>query len=270
MDFVCPKCKGKLNIVGASARCEAGHSFDRARAGYYNLLLGAGGGAHGDNREMVEARSAFLDRGFYAPLAAKVAEVACAHLSAGGLVLDAGCGEGYYTDAVERAIAKRDGGSRVVGFDISRDAVKRAAKRNGSISLAVASSYDMPLGTGEIDLLLNVFSPMAIEETKRVLKVGGVFIFVYPDVEHLFELKAAVYDTPYKNVPKEPALDGFRLLSDEGLEFLMNLDGQEDVLSLFMMTPYAYRTGAAERERLYALESLECRAQFRIAVYERL
>ncbi len=270
MDFVCPKCKEKLNIVGTGARCVNGHSYDRARAGYYNLLLGSGGGAHGDNREMVEARRAFLDRGFYEPLAVRLAGIVCERLPVGGLLLDAGCGEGYYTDAVERALRERGGVSRVAGFDISRDAVKHAARRNKDISLAVASSYDMPLGTGEVDLVLNVFSPMAVEETKRVMKAGGVFVFAYPDVDHLFELKAAIYNTPYKNEPKEPTLEGFRLVSDERLEFLMSLDGCEDVRALFMMTPYAYRTGAVERERLFGLQSLKCRAQFRIAVYEKL
>ena len=60
MDFACPKCKGALMLLGNTKKCENGHSYDRAKAGYYNLLLGAGGGTHGDNAEMVEARRAFL------------------------------------------------------------------------------------------------------------------------------------------------------------------------------------------------------------------
>jgi 23S rRNA (guanine745-N1)-methyltransferase len=114
-------------------------------------------------------------------------------------VLDSGSGEGYYTDLVERAVFERDGTSFVSGFDISKEAVKRAAKKNPRIEYAVASSYEMPIADGAADTLYNVFSPLAIEESARVLKQGGRFIMVIPDEEHLFELKAAVYDTPYKN-----------------------------------------------------------------------
>jgi 23S rRNA (guanine745-N1)-methyltransferase len=57
MIFVCPKCKEKLNICDTGAAvCPNRHSYDRAKEGYYNLLLSRGGGTHGDNAEMVEAR----------------------------------------------------------------------------------------------------------------------------------------------------------------------------------------------------------------------
>ena len=73
MDFACPKCKRAMTLVGNSKKCENNHSYDRAKAGYYNLLLGVGGGTHGDNTEMVEARRAFLSRGYYEPLARRIA-----------------------------------------------------------------------------------------------------------------------------------------------------------------------------------------------------
>ena len=177
MKFVCPKCHRQLNITDGCARCDGGHSYDRARAGYYNLLLDNAGGTHGDNRDMVEARRVFLSRGYYKPLADRMAQLSLKYTEPCGCLLDAGCGEGYYTDAVERAILERDGESCVLAFDISRDAVKYAAKRNRRPSFAVASSYDIPLLDGAVDTVINVFSPMAVEETKRVLKSGGVFIF---------------------------------------------------------------------------------------------
>ena len=65
MDFVCPICGGELAVCDSLIkRCPLGHSFDRARAGYYNLLPSGSGGVHGDNAEMVSSRRAFLSLGF--------------------------------------------------------------------------------------------------------------------------------------------------------------------------------------------------------------
>ena len=66
--YICPKCKAPLIIGDRTAKCAAGHCYDRAKEGYFNLLLTSVGGTHGDNKEMIEARRAFLDAGYYAPL----------------------------------------------------------------------------------------------------------------------------------------------------------------------------------------------------------
>ena len=273
MDFVCPKCKGPLSVTpSGTARCPLGHSFDRGRVGgggYYNLLLQSGGGTHGDNREMVFARRGFLSRDYYRPLATAVGELCLANSGPNPRVLDAGCGEGYYTDTVERALASRDGVSRVMAFDISRDAVRSTARRNPRISLAVAGSYDMPVADGSVDLLINTFSPLALSEVVRVLAQDGVFIFVYPGEEHLFELKSVIYDTPYKNKPEDTALVGLRCLETRRLTYKMQLPDNGAVSDLFMMTPYAYRTSSIGRERVGALESLDCTADFYIGIYQK-
>lgn len=270
MDFVCPKCKGELVLDTNTKKCKNNHSYDRAKAGYYNLLLGAGGGTHGDNAEMVLARREFLSRGYYAPLANRLADLVCAHTAAGGCVLDAGCGEGYYTDKVETGLRDRDGDSNVLAFDISRDAVKYAAKRNRAVSLAVASSYDMPVADGSVDTLFNVFSPLATDEVRRVLKVGGRFIMAYPGADHLFGLKSVIYKTPYKNEPQDTSVDGFRLVSHETLSYNIKLDTDGDVRALFMMTPYAYRTSKEDRERVLSLSEVSTEVEFIIDVYEKI
>ncbi len=270
MDFACPKCKGELVLVGNTKKCNNNHCFDKAKAGYFNLLLGVGGGTHGDNAEMVEARRAFLSSGHYEPLADKLSSAVLSRSNTGDCILDAGCGEGYYTDKVERSLRARDGKSCVLAFDISRDAVKYAAKRNRDISLAVATSYDMPLSDGSVDVIFNAFSPLAIDEVRRVLRTGGSFVMVYPGREHLFGLKSVIYKTPYKNEPEETEIDGFRLVSHDILSYDLKLDTPEDIRSLFMMTPYAYRTSKEDRERVLSLSEVTTTVEFVIDVYEKI
>ena len=270
MNFICPKCKGALTVTdGGVAKCSLGHSYDRAKEGYYNLLLSSVGGTHGDNREMVMARRAFLDTGAYMPLARRVAELAAEHTPDGGLLLDCGCGEGFYTHIINETAKNANKTLHIHGFDISKDAVRLAAKRDRDLSLAVASSYDLPIADSTFDTATNVFSPLALEETLRVLRAGGVFIMAIPAERHLFGLKSVLYDTPYLNEVEPDELRGFELISREKIAYDRTLDTPEKINALFMMTPYAYRTPTAGRARLDALTSLTTEIEFYLFTYKK-
>ncbi len=268
MVFVCPKCLRKLNITDkGTAVCDKGHSYDRSRYGYYNLLLSERGGTHGDNKEMICARREFLSRGFYEPLASEVALACSSLLPKGGVLLDAGCGEGYYTERVRKSLD--DKSVRIAVFDISKDAVRAAARRGCADEYAVAGSYHMPIEGESVDLVLNTFSPLAAEETLRVLKPGGYFVMAIPAEEHLFGLKAAVYDVPYKNKPESTELEGFTLVSQKEVKYSIKLDTESDIRSLFMMTPYAYRTSKSGRDKILSLKELVTDAHFLILAYKK-
>ena len=268
MNFVCPKCRLPLTVCeGGAAKCPSNHSYDKARAGYYNLLLSSVGGTHGDNREMVEARRDFLDTGAYKPLADKICELVHTYLS-GKRILDIGCGEGYYTDIIEKSLTGT--GVSISAFDISREAVKYASRRNKSIELAVASAYHMPTLDGSFDMAVNMFSPLAPGEILRTLRPGGIFVMAIPGENHLYGLKSVTYKTPYKNEVADPTLSGFELLSTERVSYNLRLTEGEKIKSLFMMTPYAYRTKKEDRERVLSLDFLETEVEFLIFVYRKL
>ena len=270
MKFVCPKCMAPLTVLpDKRAACPAGHSYDRSREGYYNLLLGSGRSTHGDNREMVDARRAFLDTGAYMPLAKRVADTALKVMPEGGVLLDVGCGEGYYTDIIESRLSESERSAVVMGFDISKDAVRLAAKRNKNLSLAVASAYSIPVADNSADVVTNIFSPLAREEICRALRPGGKFIMAIPDENHLFGLKSAIYSTPYKNEVGDTFIEGFKLLSQERIAYTLSLTSADEIRALFMMTPYAYRTGREERERMLSLNSVETEIEFILFVYEK-
>lgn len=268
MNFVCPKCRLPLTLCGGgAAKCPANHSYDKARAGYYNLLLSSVGGTHGDNREMVEARRDFLDTGAYKPLADKLCELVHTYLS-GKRILDIGCGEGYYTDIIEKSVTGM--GAEISAFDISREAVIYAARRNKRLELAVASAYHMPTADGSFDMAVNMFSPLAPDEILRTLRPGGIFIMAIPGENHLYGLKSVTYKTPYKNEVADPTLSGFELLSTERVSYSLELTGREKIKSLFMMTPYAYRTKKEDKERVLSLDSLNTEVEFVVFVYKKV
>ena len=83
-------------------------------------------------------------------------------------------------------------------------------------------------------------------------------------------LKGAIYDNPIENEPTDGAPDGFRIIASERLAYEVTVDGNDAVNELFMMTPYAYRTGRLERERLSLLSSVNTEIEFHIDVYGKL
>ena len=129
MIFRCPICGEEFEEIGKSFVCKKNHLFDISSSGYVNLLPvhKANSKAPGDSEEMVSARRNFLSKGYYEPLMRGIIELISSRLPRSGIILDCGCGEGYYTVAMAEAFSER--GANVYGVDISKTAVKKAAKR---------------------------------------------------------------------------------------------------------------------------------------------
>lgn len=262
--FCCPICGGTLAREEKRCACPAGHSFDLAREGYVNLLPAnrQHSKAPGDDRDMTAARTRFLDGGWYSPLRTALVELAEKALPPGGALLDAGCGEGWYTSALAEMAGKK--GGRTAGADLSKPAVKKAARRCPEAEIAVASVYHLPVAEGLVDVLTDCFSPLAAEEFARVIRPGGVFLYVVPGPRHLWELKELLYESPYENEEKEEEYPGFALEGITAVESRFTLTEREDILALFGMTPYAWKTPKEAVERLERTQALTVTAQFRI------
>jgi len=270
--FCCPLCGGRLTEEPPSLRCPAGHCFDRAREGYVHLLpVGQKHSrAPGDDKGMVAARRAFLDRGWYAPLREALCRLAVELTGPAPAVLDAGCGEGYYTGGVHRALLRAGKAPRTAGVDISKFSLQKAARRYPEVEFAVASSYRLPAADGCAALLLDVFSPLALDEFRRVLAPGSAFCYVVPAARHLWELKEVLYDRPYPNEEKETPYEGFAYDRIVPVSRTIRLSSREDIRALFRMTPYYWKTPRAGAERLEQLETLEVETSFRIHVFRRM
>lgn len=270
--FRCPNCGRPLAREPHRLACPAGHSFDLAKSGYVNLLLshGAGPKHHGDDKRMVKARSTFLQKGHYAPMRQELLRQGLAAASENMVVLDAGCGEGYYTAALAELLRQQGLCPHVAGIDISKEALQEAAKRDRQSEYAVASCFHLPVGDGSVDLLLSVFAPYCGEEFLRVLRPGGSFLMVIPLENHLYGLKQAIYEKPYRNEVKPYDLPGFRLEECRELRYQITLHGQEEIESLFMMTPYYYKTGAADQQKLLTKTTLTTPAEFAVLRYKKI
>ncbi|WP_343074517.1 putative RNA methyltransferase [Nakamurella aerolata] len=125
--FRCPVCDGAFSPrAGRTLACPLGHALDVAREGYVNLVTAQAKKSKdpGYNVQLMQSRHAFFGTGGYEPAARAIAELMSTALPAGGRVLDAGCGEGYYL-RVLREVAP---GLDIVGTDLSRSGMRMAAR----------------------------------------------------------------------------------------------------------------------------------------------
>ena len=225
--FTCPLCASPLDRAERSYTCPNGHCFDVAKEGYVHLLPAnkKHSKSPGDDKGMVTARNQFLSRGYYAPLRDALCALALKYTGPQVSVLDSGCGEGYYTAGIHAALTGAGREVRLTGIDLSKPSVRLAAKRVPAGEFAVASAYHLPVADRSVDLLLNCFSPLALEEFRRVLRPGGLFLYVVPAANHLWELKQVLYDTPYPNQEQDIPYVGFSYLEVVPVDSLMEVAG---------------------------------------------
>ena len=269
--FRCPICRAPLTREERRYVCPQNHSFDLAAAGHTHLL--PSNKMHslnpGDDKAMAAARNRFLSGGYYAPLARRLAELALVYTPAAPTIFDSGCGEGYYTAGILHALQADGRAPRMAGIDISKECLRRAAKRERGIEFAVASAYDLPFADESGDFLLNCFSPLALSEFRRVLKPGGVFAYVVPGARHLYEMKEILYEEPYENEEKETPYEGFSYLGIEPVDERIHLPDPETVRDLFTMTPYFWKTPREGRERLEQKPELDVTISFRVHLFRK-
>ncbi len=268
--LICPVCSRPLKIEETCARCEAGHNFDRAKEGYFNFLMSSSAGGHGDDKAMLQSRRCFLEKGFYGHLLSALKEICLERFSDGCTLIDAGCGEGYYTDAICKALSEQVKDVHFFAFDIAKDAAKMVSRKMGkSATVFVSSAYRMPFKTGCADGILSFFAPFARQEYLRVLKPGGFLIRAYPLENHLFALKKAVYENPMKNEGVSEAGEGWSSVEEITVKKSLELTSNEDITALFGMTPYAHKTSLQDRKKLDGLDRLCVETEFGISIYQK-
>tara|TARA_R110001592_G_scaffold237306_3_gene496148 strand:+ start:48413 stop:49213 length:801 start_codon:yes stop_codon:yes gene_type:complete len=256
-----------------SYACENKHSFDIAKQGYINLLPVNQKKSKdpGDNEMMIAARRNFLELGFYDPLIEGIKSVISNELrfeTNDIVALDAGCGEGYYS---EKALNNLSGlNTEIVGTDISKYAVKNAAKQYKNNFYFVSSIYNLPVADNSTDLILSVFSPVMAEEFKRVLSAQGAAVVVSPASNHLREMAELIYENfkPHTSNVVDTLSTEFEHTATHRCTFTADIKNAEDVLSLLKMTPYYWSTGIERLENITNKSTLSVTCDFNIDVFK--
>ena len=257
----CPICGNILNRQERCYRCENNHSFDIARQGYVHLLPVQNKRSlnPGDTRQQVLARRRFLEGGFYTPISDALNQLA---QGLEGPVLDAGCGEGYYSSRLGKAL-----NTEVVGVDISKEAVRCAAAKYKNALWLCGTAAHLPVADHSAGLITSLFALTMPEEFKRVLAEDGYYFQVLAAQDHLLGLKSIIYpELKLKEKDSVPTLPGFELVKSVPIRFDFTVEG-EQVQNLLSMTPHVYRISKEGAARLAATQRLSDTASAVLNVY---
>lgn len=184
----CPICHGALLLAGNSLVCEKRHCYDMARQGHVNFVPNQKDSFY--TKALFESRAAVFAAGVFEPVIAALEAAIETYVPAENAVLvDAGCGEGYYAKRVcpQRRMVR-------LGFDLSKEAVRLAARGQKEAFFFAADLKNIPLQDHVADVLLDVFTPANYAEFGRVLKKDGVVMKLAPRSSYLKELRTAAGD----------------------------------------------------------------------------
>lgn len=286
--LICPVCTQALeqSDTGHSVVCANGHLFDYAKQGYLNLLLSQHKKSKhpGDTADMVQARSAFLNSGFYQGIAdflimeclsPLITDITGQHTDNEHFrYCDLACGEGYYTQQIHQYLSATHAPGVIVssGIDISSPAIKAACKRDKRIQWLVASLARSPLADHSQDLVSGLFFHFDLQEIRRILKPGAYFVMVTTGPKHLIELRELIYDRIKPELNKDfsqPECSG-PLEHKHTLHYTekKQLTGQNRILELLAMTPHYWRCKPEKKKQLATCEQLGLTLDIQIDVFQ--
>lgn len=231
----CPLCGGALARKDGSLVCDKRHTYDIARQGYVNFVPGQRDMFY--KKELFEHRAKVFEAGVFAPVVERLTQAIDRYAPhPEPVVLDAGCGEGYYVKQVcpGRTMLR-------AGFDLSKDAVRLAARGQKTASFFAADLKHIPMRDATVDVLLDVFTPANYAEFARVLRPDGVVMKLAPRSGYLQELRAlageqlrhAVYDDGDVERYAHEKMD---VLHQETIRYTLPVS-QETAAHLARMTP---------------------------------
>jgi 23S rRNA (guanine745-N1)-methyltransferase len=276
LNLVCPLDGEILQLSDKQLICCSGHSFDIAHEGYVNLLPVQFKKTKnpGDSKQMVVARRQFLNAGYYAPIAKHLCSYIVQYINTNPnlCVLDAGCGEGYYLEQILRndSVQTVQAEMSLIGLDISKWAIIKAAKRNNRICWIVGSNKSPPVVHGSVDIVICAFGFCNLEVFSQVLKSGGMLILINPASKHLIELRNIIYSKVNETVSKFNCPSNFKPVDERKLVFRTLELPNDQIQNLLLMTPHLFRASYDGKQKLARLDKLSLSVDVRFLVFEKI
>src|SRR5690606_26468439 len=143
--------------------------------------------------------------------------------------------------------------------DISKDALKRAARRSNRIDWLVASGGQLPFLPHSLDMITCLFTNLMPQGFARVLKPGAPVILLNTGSEHLLELRQQIYGEVNRQAfDPVPAMQqhGSQLSGDQPLTYQTQLTSQQAIMDLLLMTPHRWKIRDEALQRLHQLAEL--------------
>jgi 23S rRNA (guanine745-N1)-methyltransferase len=258
----------------------------------------------GDDAAMIQARRRFFDSGAYNPLASKISHLVSRIPTAEGrgsanagqrsgnpVILDCGCGEGYFLGALNKNLnaSLRSGSAGGVappvtpesigraslseradqffGVDISKEAIRCAAKRYKDVNWIVANVMrKLPFADCSMDVILSVLAPRNPEEFARILKPDGALILGVPGPNHLIELRSrlAASAGDFEEKADEAAAKctpHFTETSRDLLSYELTLNSTQ-IADLIQMTPIFWCSSPEAKAEIARLNQLTVTISF--------
>ena len=254
----CPLDSLPLELQDSSLRCPNSHSFDIARQGYVNLLGAQDKRSRdpGDSKAMIAARHSFLEAAYFEPIAERICALVAPHLVEAKLIVDAGCGEGYYLQKLSEALSgSGEPKPGLVGLDISKWALQVAARRFPATWL-VASNRNIPLAAASADLVMDVFGFPDFAAFERLLNPTGMLLRVQAGAKHLLELREVIYPVIKTVATANAEPTGFTRVAHSALQYQIPRLQRTAISQLLQMTPHLHRASSQGKLRAAQLEEL--------------
>lgn len=259
--LACPLDGLALEDHGANWQCAANHHYDLARQGYLNLLPVSQKTSRdpGDTKAMFTARRSAFSSGLFAPAAQALSYQLASRLSPSGdkpaVVLDAGCGEGYYTDHMRAHVTSLSTTIEPVfmGVDISKWGIVAAARLYPQVTWVVGNNKHLPVLPGSVDIITSIFGFETWQPWATLQSAGQRVLVAHAGPLHLLELRELIYDSVNIHSAADDSSAhsaGYEKLKQSAVTYTEPVQSIDTLLQILAMTPHGHRVRADKQAEL--------------------
>ena len=246
----CTICHSEIKMMDSkSLVCEKGHSFDLAKQGYVNMLQKQVSTMY--DHTLFDARKRIIhDYKFYDKVHQKISKIIDEALQEGGLVFDAGSGEGTHLYEIFNQLDQDY--IHGIGLDISKDGIVMAAKNYSDQNWLVGDLTQTPFKEHSLDIILSFLSPANYSEFKRIMKPNGLLIKIIPGSHYLKEIREHLSDEDkeYENTDTVNLMKNkVDVISEERVTYEREVD-EEILRDILTMTPLTWHISESQIESI--------------------